>query len=406
MRILLLGSLISTESMEEINKNSSEKASIAPVNYETMLVKGLVENGAVVDAISVPAVAAYPNSIYKRIEKKKEIIVGVTATWVPFINVQGLKQTTIKKSVYKFLKDWLEKHKEEKDKVVMMYSIYPPYTYPAIELCHKYGCHLNAIITDLPEYMYTWKGTGGIRQRYAQHMKKQMMELQTACGSYILFTKKMAKRMGIEDKPYIVSEGLGDSTIYDGIEELSEYEKPTVIYAGNLSKLYGIKSLVGAFMQVQGDYELHLYGAGGDSKYIEECAATDRRIKYFGRVARQEVLTALKRAHLIVINKPTADDYSNYSFSSKILECMLSGTPVLTTKVGGMPEEYYEYLYFIEDESPSGIAEAICNTLADVNKGSRGQAARRFAVEQKNCNVMTKRILNFVEKLSRDKING
>ena len=39
MKILLLGSLISAAQMEQLNGNSKEKASVAPVNYETMLVK-------------------------------------------------------------------------------------------------------------------------------------------------------------------------------------------------------------------------------------------------------------------------------------------------------------------------------------------------------------------------------
>ena len=58
MKILLLGSLISQESMEKLNNGSKVKASVAPVNYEIMLAKGLQENGAEVEAISVPAVAS------------------------------------------------------------------------------------------------------------------------------------------------------------------------------------------------------------------------------------------------------------------------------------------------------------------------------------------------------------
>lgn len=58
--------------MEKLNNNSKEKASVAPVNYETMLVKGLAENEAEVEALSVPAVAAFPHSIYKFIAQNKK----------------------------------------------------------------------------------------------------------------------------------------------------------------------------------------------------------------------------------------------------------------------------------------------------------------------------------------------
>ena len=154
MKILLLGSLISQQEMEQLNQGSREKASIAPVNYETMLAKGLAENGAQVEALSVPAVAAYPGSIFKRISGKEEMLgCGVKVQWVPFINIQLLKQWTIRRNTTKELKKWLRENRAEPEKAVLMYSIYPPYSAPAVKLCRKYGCHLSAVIADLPEYM-------------------------------------------------------------------------------------------------------------------------------------------------------------------------------------------------------------------------------------------------------------
>ena len=400
MKILLLGSLISAAQMEQLNSNSKEKASVAPVNYETMLAKGLVENGAKVDALSVPAVAAFPHSIYKHIDGKQETIENnIQIRWVPFINIQGLKQLTIKKNMEKLLEQWLQENKDVKDKVVLMYSIYPPYTEPAVRLCKEYGCHLSAVITDLPEYMYSWKNMKGLRGWYSQKLSEKMLELQGRCDSYILFTKPMAAKMGIEDKPYIVSEGFCDASIFDDIPDQEKYPRKTIVYGGNLSRLYGIQNLVKGFMQTDLDVELHLYGAGGDAAFIEECAKKDSRIKFFGRVDRKTLLVALKKAHLLVVNKPTADDYSNYSFSSKILEYMASGTPLLTTKVGGMPEEYWKYCYFIVDETCDGIAQTIKSVMEKTaeelrNKGVR---ARKFAIEQKNCFTMVKEITDFLK---------
>lgn len=405
MKILLLGSLISAAQMEQLNSNSKEKASVAPVNYETMLAKGLVENGAKVDALSVPAVAAFPHSIYKHIGKKQETIENnIQIQWVPFVNIQGLKQLTIKKNVEQLLEQWLQENKDVKDKVVLMYSIYPPYTESAVRLCKKYGCHLSAVITDLPEYMYSWKNMKGIRGWYSKRLSEKMLELQGRCDSYILFTKPMAAKMGIEDKPYMVSEGFCDASIFDDIPDQEKYPRKTIVYGGNLSRLYGIQNLVKGFMQTDLDAELHLYGAGGDAAFIEVCAKQDSRIKFFGRVDRKTLLVALKKAHLLVVNKPTADDYSNYSFSSKILEYMASGTPLLTTKVGGMPEEYYDYFYFFDEESTEGIKsslEKIVN-FSDKQLRDKGISARAFAVKNKSYQYMTSTIVSFLG----DSING
>lgn len=400
MKILLLGSLISQEAMEQLNNASKIKASVAPVNYETMLAKGLLENGAHLEAMSIPAVAAYPGSSFKRISGKRESLdCGISIQWVPYINIQFLKQWSIRHNTKKALKNWLKANKNEPEKAVLMYSIYPPYSAPAVKLCRKFRCHLSAVIADLPEYMYTWKKCRGLKGVYANHLSRQMLRLQGACHSYVLFTPQMAARMGVQDKPYIVSEGFSDITVYDGIPSEEKYETKTIIYAGNLSALYGIRALVDGFMQLRGDYQLHLYGAGKDADYIEHCARQDSRIQYMGRIPREQILQALKKSHLIVINKPTADDYSNYSFSSKILECMASGTPVLTTRVGGMPTEYYDYFRFIDDESPEGLARAMEEALqlSDEALKQLGARAKDFAIQQKNYKAMTMKILAFLE---------
>jgi glycosyltransferase involved in cell wall biosynthesis len=218
----------------------------------------------------------------------------------------------------------------------------------------------------------------------------------------------MAQRMKIEHKPFIVSEGFCDSSIYDEIPDREKYEKKTAMYAGNLSKLYGIRRLVDGFMLTEGDYELHFYGAGADADYIQECIGKDSRIRFFGRVSRQEILQAYKRSHLLVVNKPTADDYSNYSFSSKILEMMGSGTPVLTTRVGGMQEEYYPYFFFIEDETVSGLSKALSDVLrvekSELNE--MGISAREYAVNEKSYGSQSRKLVEFLRRINKHESKG
>lgn len=408
MKILFVGTLVSKEEMERLNSIGKRKASVAPNNYETMLVKGLVENGAQVDVMSVPAVAAYPGNPTALVRQQREVLpFGVTVQLIPFINVQAAKQASIQRSTYRMVKQWLIANKDVDEKCVISFSIYPPYTKPLVNLCRKYHCHLSAVITDLPEYMYTWGKENPITAYFGNAMKKKMLKLQGKCDSYVLFTKKMAARMMIEKKPYVVSEGFSDASIFDGVEVREKSQKKNLVYAGNLSRLYGIRSLVDGFMRTEGEQELHFYGSGEDVAYVQQCAEKDRRIRYFGRVSREDALCALKRAHLIVINKPTADDYSNYSFSSKILECMVSGTPVLMTRVGGMPEDYYPYFYFIDDETPQGIAKAIENVLAlsEETLDEKGRTAKQFAISEKNYLPQTKGILDFLSGELRRKAN-
>jgi len=401
MKILFVGSLISSNAMEELNNISKVKASIAPINFEASLIKGLFELGVDITVASIPAIAAYPKGGQLYLKGRCEkLSFGVDAHWMPMLNIQLFKQAWISRYTNRFVNQWLKHNAEDSNKLIMMYSIYPPYSKPVIRLCKRSKCRLNTIVTDLPEYMYTRTHQNGVKALLKKILSNEMVKEQTKSDSYILLTKHMARRMQIEDKPYLVIEGFSDVSVYETIENTDKYEKKTITYAGALSNLYGIDALMDAFMQTYGNFEFHVYGYGNHEAYVKECAKKDSRIKFFGRVSRVEVLKAYKRSHLLVINKPTSDDYSKYSFSSKILEYICSGTPVLMTPVGGMPHEYYPYVYRINSETSEGIAAAITETLRydDKDLANKGMSALKFALENKSYDYMCKKILTFLDE--------
>lgn len=53
-----------------------------------------------------------------------------------------------------------------------------------------------------------------------------------------------------------------------------------------------------------------------------------------------------------------------YSFPSKTMEYMSTGTPVLTTVLPGMPKEYHPYVYLLEEETADAIAEKLGQIFA------------------------------------------
>ena len=82
------------------------------------------------------------------------------------------------------------------------------------------------------------------------------------------------------------------------------------------------------------------------------------------------------------------------------MEYMASGTPVLTTKLPGMPEEYNDYVYLLEEETEEGVAEALRDILARPKEElhQKGLAAKKFVMEEKNNCVQAKKVLEMVER--------
>ena len=82
------------------------------------------------------------------------------------------------------------------------------------------------------------------------------------------------------------------------------------------------------------------------------------------------------------------------------MEYMASGTPVLTTKLPGMPGEYIPYIYLIEEESAEGIAKAYLDVLGNSDEAlfERGRRAKQFVLTEKNNIAQAKKVLHLIEE--------
>ena len=83
------------------------------------------------------------------------------------------------------------------------------------------------------------------------------------------------------------------------------------------------------------------------------------------------------------------------------MEYMSSGTPVLTTHLPGMPSEYNQYVFFIDDESVEGMKISMEKLISMDRKALKkmGLNALEFVRLNKNNFVQSRRILDFISSL-------
>lgn len=397
MKICFIGSLINDKTLDDIVLKSRVKPSNAPVNFENMLVKGLEAAGADTTVISLPTVSTYPQgSLFAWGRRKEKLNFGKEVTWLPCVNLLGVKQLCAKLGTYFALLRWLIANRKEPEKVILNYSVYPPYSRPTQVLGKLFGVKTCCIVSDLPEYLYKMHQSKGLKAFLNDRMSQKMVRLQTRFDSYVCLTEHMPRRMGIENKPWLLMEGFSDPSIFDGID-VPKAEKKTVMYAGALSKSFNVDQLLEGFMQVKGDYQLWLFGYGDLIDYIRACEKKDSRITYFGKVDRKTLLEHQKAAHLLVSVKSPNEDHANYAFPSKILEYMTSGTAVASTMVGGIPKEYFKYIIPIERADAQGIKHTIDKILPLTDKEMRciGEKTRTYAIMNKNYIHQSQRICDF-----------
>ena len=89
------------------------------------------------------------------------------------------------------------------------------------------------------------------------------------------------------------------------------------------------------------------------------------------------------------------EEYTKYSFPSKIMEYLTSGTPVVAYKLDGIPTEYKDYIHYVEGDTCEDLAYAI-TSICELGAEAReeiGAKARKFVLDEKNAVSQTKKIL-------------
>lgn len=245
------------------------------------------------------------------------------------------------------------------------------------------------IVTDLPDML----GGGKISKALANMVI-------SGCTDYVFLTEAMNVRLNPTGKPYVILEGHCDSAMRNLVPDLRKKTKPRVcLYAGGVSKQYGLDYLVEGFrLAAIPNCRLDIYGPGDYVSEIEKISKTDPSVRYGGMLFSSEVVEKEMEATLLINPRPTHEEFVKYSFPSKTMEYMASGTPVLTTDLPGMPDEYHAYLSIIEEETAEGLADVLRAVLLsdDEKLFSMGNRAREFVLEKKNNCVQAKKLIDLL----------
>ena len=401
MKIFYFGSACDHAVFNQTVARSKVKPSASAQSFETALLQGFTSNQALdVTVASAESIAMFPggNRIFLK-KRKDKLTERIFADIIPAINLPGIKQKNHADGAARLFKAWLRKNKEDSEKCVLIYGFYTKPTERLLKMCRKHKCKIIGIVADIPAVKYTYaKRKSVVRKLFSGYDRKKTLALQDQFDGYIYLTEEMHKAIA-PGKPYTVVETIADPTIFDGLGEIQKSEPPALMYAGALYKKYGVDLILDTFEQLETDCRLWLFGSGDYEEEIQKKAEKNPKIQFFGRVPRGEILKREQQASLLLNLRNPEEEYTKYSFPSKMVEYLLSGTPAFTTSLPGIPEEYEKYCYMTKEQDCHLIAKEIDQILQDEQFSRIGERARSFIVEQKNAEVQAKKISDFLQSL-------
>lgn len=403
MKILYFGTVCDLKAYDQRFEGYDTKPSVASIVFESALLEGFFQNKADVEIHSFPMIPPYPN--YRKMHfggNTEQLPCGYSCRWLDTINIPVLKQLSRRRDARKMIKNWLKENAEEG--IIFTFSIPPFLVKDVLAYAKKYHVKTVAIVPDLLRDMYANENKRSVLYQLKQWYLTPALRIQGDYDGYIYLTEAMREVIAPE-KPYMVMEGIADTGNVILPDSAEKAEIRGIMYAGMLHKKYGILNLVDAFEKLDApDAELWLFGEGTAVPEIKLRAQANPRIRYFGSVSRASILEYERKAALLVNPRDPDEEFTKYSFPSKTIEYMLSGTPLLTTKLKGIPAEYFDYVFSSECNSAADLAEAMKKALEQSEEELMkfGIRAQEFIKREKNAAEQSRRILTFLEGIYYD----
>lgn len=389
MNILYVSTLCSKAYLEYKARADKRPPVYSMQKFNRLLCEGFVANRVNVTTLtSIPCSRETSSRIF--IYEKSQIENGVKYQYVFTINLPLLKNLLV--LIISFCKTllWCLRNKGG---VVICDVLQVSAALGALGATKLLSRKICGIVTDIPGLMVGGKNNKG----FVANINKAFIN---RFDSYILLTEYMNEVVNKYNRPYIIMEGLVDINMKE-VQRTESLGARKLMYAGGLYERYGLKMLIDAFIELNpANAELHLYGNGNLVTYIQEVALSHSSVVYHGAVTNDVVVTAELDSYLLINPRPTHELFARYSFPSKNMEYMVSGIPVLTTLLLGMPSEYYPYvLLFDKGETKEGYKQSLALALEMSPKQmfALGQRAKHFVLQEKNNISQSKRIISFLK---------
>lgn len=209
----------------------------------------------------------------------------------------------------------------------------------------------------------------------------------------------------VEEQRCSVILNYPDPVIFNCSREKKKSDKFILMYPGTVSWHQGIDIAVRAMHQVckkNPNIEFHIYGKGPEEKKVRKLVDTLQltdNVKFCDLLPIDEIVEKMYDADLGIVPKRD-DEFGGEAFSTKILEFMILGVPVLIaeTKV----DRYYfneSVVTFFKSENANDLAEKIL--MLEANRRvlqKQSESAHEF-INKNNWNVKRYEYLSILQQL-------
>ena len=385
---VFIGNFFNQNMIDKYSKYTT--LSIGNDNYEKHFIKILDNVFENVICFSAPAL---PKASFKFpflfIKKDFEITGKIEKHYIPFLNSRFAcnKENNLFKEISKVLVSG-----------ELNYVFISTYHHASLikRIKQKYpNTYLVLLIPDLPNISVSEQSL--FARKYIKNITKIFFESLQFVDLILPITNKQLEQLPNYKNDRFIYETYFEAGLFDSI--IVE-KKNQILYAGSLSKAYGVLDLIEQFKKAKTlNCQLVICGKGDCEKEVANLANDSEHIIYLGLVSKEKVYELEKQSLLIVCPDKESRPYS---FHSRYLEYLASGTPILTFRPEGAKEEYLQFFNLVEDyggDLSVALEKILINDYDNALK--KAYKAKDFIRNQKSCDVFSKELVKKINDFNK-----
>ena len=251
------------------------------------------------------------------------------------------------------------------------------------------------LVPDLPEFNnrsnhFLYKCLKKINCRKINKLRIRFID------KYVLFSKPMVDYLKLTHKKnWIVNEGIKTDEVVSSC--LLTDNKKHIVFIGKIDKRNGVDIILKTadLFKERDDVVFDFYGIGASDSAFSNFSLDRSNVIVHGFLNPSEVAATLSSASVLLSPRHSNEEYTKYSFPSKIFDYLSSYKPIVTFKLDCYPHELDKILFYPKDASAFALFDCINEVLrgALVNKKEIDSFLSKYSKE-----VVVNKILGLAKK--------
>lgn len=347
---------------------SSTAANLFQLNFLSALCKSRTLKAEIYSYLPTPSFPKYRQLIYGG--KRDRLGDGTVVRFLPFINLGPLKIVSL--GIISFAKtlSWAWRNRDAKRRIVISYNLNAPPAWPLLLACRLTKSEYMPFIMDI--YVPGEAVANNWMRRLEFDNQKKIIP---RVDGLLVANKAIVEDFARGHNSLLMDGGVPENFLATFRNPIEKGIRPFhVVYAGRLCPLKGVDLLLDAISEVKdSNIRFTITGTGPMHDRVKKAAMMDPRITYTGLIPRRDLMDVYKSADLVLNLQRTDNQTHRYVFPSKVVECLATGVPLLTTRTGHAESEFGPFAILLEDETPQGLATRILEIMSWTEK-------RRFEI--------------------------